>query len=117
LCASKKKRIRLKYFVTGLLQLFEIPRCDALRASSLIGALARSWISGCFSLVPKIIKKDGFVSFFYSNDHQPVHIHVRRGSGEAVFDSDNGVELRESQGMSSSAGADGLRAWGHYGWF
>ena len=34
-----------------------------------------------------------------------------------MFDSDNGVELRESQGMSSSAGADGLRARGHYGWF
>jgi hypothetical protein len=52
--------------------------------------------------VPKVLEKDGFVFFFYSNDHAPIHIHVRRGGGEAVFDLDNGVELRESQGMKLS---------------
>ena len=52
--------------------------------------------------VSKVLEKDGFVFFFYSNDHAPIHIHVRRGGGEAVFDLDNGVELRESQGMKLS---------------
>ena len=52
--------------------------------------------------MPKVLEKDGFVFFFYSNDHDPIHLHVRRGGGEAVFDLDNGVELRESQGMKLS---------------
>ncbi len=54
----------------------------------------------CHALrVPKVLEKDGFVFFFYSNNREPVHIHVRRECGEAVFDLDNDVELRESQGM------------------
>jgi len=52
--------------------------------------------------LPKVLEKDGFFFLFYSNDHAPIHIHVRRGGGEAVFDLDNGVELRESQGMKLS---------------
>ena len=57
----------------------------------------------CHALrVPKVLEKDGFVFFFYSNDDAPIDIHVRRGGGEAVFDLDNDVELRESQGMKLS---------------
>jgi hypothetical protein len=37
--------------------------------------------------------------FFYSNEHRPIHVHVRRGGGEAVFDVETIVELRESQGL------------------
>ncbi len=37
--------------------------------------------------------------FFYSNDHEPVHVHVRRGDGEAVFNVREEVALRESQGL------------------
>jgi len=49
--------------------------------------------------VPKIFEKDGYRFFFYSNEHRPIHVHVRRGGGEAVFDVETGVELRESQGL------------------
>ena len=49
--------------------------------------------------MPTIFEQEGFRFFFYSNDHRPVHVHVRRGSGEAVFDVQDGVELRESQGL------------------
>jgi hypothetical protein len=49
--------------------------------------------------VPKIFEKDGYLFFFYSNEHRPIHVHVRRGGGEAVFEVENGVELRESQGL------------------
>jgi hypothetical protein len=38
--------------------------------------------------------------FFYSNDHAPIHVHVRRGGGEAVFVVDPEVELRESVGFN-----------------
>ena len=38
--------------------------------------------------------------FFYSNDHAPIHVHVRRGGGEAVFVVEPEVELRESVGLN-----------------
>jgi hypothetical protein len=49
--------------------------------------------------VPKIFEQDGYRFFFYSNEHRPIHIHVRYGSGEAVFDVEHAVELRESLGL------------------
>jgi hypothetical protein len=49
--------------------------------------------------MPKIFEKDGYRFFFYSNEHLPIHVHVRRGGGEAVFEVDPMVELRESQGL------------------
>ena len=49
--------------------------------------------------MPTIFEKDGFRFFFYSNDHRPIHVHVRYGGGEAVFDVAGEVELRESHGL------------------
>jgi len=36
-------------------------------------------------MMPKIFEEDGYSFFFSSNDHIPIHFHVRRGGGEAVF--------------------------------
>lgn len=49
--------------------------------------------------MPTVFEKDGFRFFFYSNDHRPIHVHVRKGGGEAVFVVEGDVELRESAGM------------------
>ncbi|MEI6644660.1 MAG: DUF4160 domain-containing protein [bacterium] len=50
--------------------------------------------------MPKIFENDGFRFFFYSNDHEPIHVHVWHGGGEAVFKvSADEVELRESLNM------------------
>ena len=49
--------------------------------------------------MPTVFTKDGFRFFFYSNDHRPIHVHVRKGGGEAVFYIEGGVELRESVGL------------------
>ncbi len=49
--------------------------------------------------VPTIFETEGYRFFFYSNDHEPVHVHVRRGGGEAVFDVREEIALRESQGL------------------
>jgi hypothetical protein len=49
--------------------------------------------------MPKVFEQDGFRFFFYSNDHSPVHIHVSYGGGEAIFNVEGRVELRESQGL------------------
>lgn len=34
--------------------------------------------------MPKIFEYLGFVFFFYSNDHDPVHCHVKKGEKEAI---------------------------------
>lgn len=49
--------------------------------------------------MPTIFEKDGYRFFFYSNDHRPVHVHVRYGKGEAVFNVEDEIALRESQGL------------------
>ena len=52
-----------------------------------------------FRFMPAIFEQDGFRFFFYSNDHRPIHVHVRYAGGEAVFLIEEGVELRESSGL------------------
>jgi Domain of unknown function (DUF4160) len=49
--------------------------------------------------MPKIFEQDGYRFFIYSNEHRPIHVHVRYGGGEAVFDVEAAVELRESHGL------------------
>jgi hypothetical protein len=49
--------------------------------------------------VPKVFDQDGYRFFFYSNDHRPIHVHVRFGGGEAVFNVEGTIELRESFGL------------------
>ncbi len=49
--------------------------------------------------MPLVFEKDGFRFAFYSNDHRPIHVHVRKGEGEAIFNVEDSVELRESMGM------------------
>jgi hypothetical protein len=51
--------------------------------------------------MPTVFTQDGFRFFFYSNDHSPIHVHVRRGSGEAVFEVEEDIILRESVGMKT----------------
>ena len=49
--------------------------------------------------MPQIFEKEGFKFGFYSNDHRPIHVHVRKGGAEAIFDVEYLVELRESHGF------------------
>ncbi len=49
--------------------------------------------------MPLVFERDGFKFAFYSNDHRPIHVHVRKGGGEAIFDVEDAVELRESFGL------------------
>ena len=49
--------------------------------------------------MPTVFRKGGFRFFLYSNDHRPIHVHVRYQSGEAVFEIEDGIILRESHGI------------------
>ena len=50
--------------------------------------------------MPTVFSEAGYRFFFYSNDHLPIHVHVRYQSGEAVFNVEEGVDLRESHGLN-----------------
>ncbi len=49
--------------------------------------------------MPGVFEEDGYKFFFYSNEHRPIHVHVRYGAGEAVFNIEPSIELRESHGL------------------
>lgn len=36
--------------------------------------------------MPTLFRAFGLRFFFYSNEHEPIHIHVRNSDGEAKFD-------------------------------
>ncbi|MBR4522971.1 MAG: DUF4160 domain-containing protein [Kiritimatiellae bacterium] len=49
--------------------------------------------------MPNVFTKDGYNFYFFSNEHEPIHVHVKTGSGKAKFDVSNDVQLLESKGM------------------
>ena len=36
--------------------------------------------------MPKIYEYFGFIFYFYSNEHEPIHVHAIHGDKESVFD-------------------------------
>lgn len=36
--------------------------------------------------MPKIFEYFGFIFYFYSNEHEPIHVHVRLGEKETIFE-------------------------------
>ncbi|MCF2603942.1 DUF4160 domain-containing protein [Parabacteroides distasonis] len=36
--------------------------------------------------MPKIFEYFGLIFLFYSNEHEPIHVHVMRDGKEAVFE-------------------------------
>ena len=49
--------------------------------------------------MPTILDKDGYRFYFFSNEHEPIHVHVRFGAGKARFELAEDVSLLESKGM------------------
>ena len=36
--------------------------------------------------MPKIVEYFGFIFYFFSNEHEPIHVHVLHGGKESIFD-------------------------------
>ena len=53
--------------------------------------------------MPEIFRIFGFSFFFYSREHEPIHVHVEGNDGYAVFDlvGDDFV-LREERGIKAN---------------
>jgi hypothetical protein len=55
--------------------------------------------------MPKVLEYFGFVFYFYSNEHLPIHVHVSFGEYESIFEilfengKIKGVEVRKATGI------------------
>ncbi|MBQ9677659.1 MAG: DUF4160 domain-containing protein [Prevotella sp.] len=62
--------------------------------------------------MPKIFEYFGFIFYFYSNEHEPIHVHVIHGANESIFDLIimNGVllelKVREKKGANPLSDKD-----------
>lgn len=55
--------------------------------------------------MPEIFRFFGFVFFFYSREHDPLHVHVEGNGGRAKYDYDNDTQrfvLNYSDGIKTS---------------
>ena len=50
--------------------------------------------------MPEILRMFGIRFFFYSREHEPIHVHVKNADGKAKFDIlTEGVVLVKNEGM------------------
>ena len=62
--------------------------------------------------MPKIFEYFGFIFFFYSNEHEPIHVHVIHGTNESIFDiiimngELQGLHVREKKGAEPLSDKD-----------
>jgi len=49
--------------------------------------------------MPTLLTLFGIKFFFYSNDHEPIHIHIENADGKAKFTIDTEVKLIENIGI------------------
>lgn len=51
--------------------------------------------------MPTIFILLGYRFYFYANDHLPIHIHIEKGDGKAVFQIEPEVKLLKSENMKT----------------
>ena len=49
--------------------------------------------------MPTVLFVFGLRFYFYSAEHEPIHVHVVSGDGKAKFSLEPAVELVQNQGM------------------
>ena len=52
--------------------------------------------------MPTLLILFGLRFYFYVNDHEPIHIHVEKGDGEAKFEIENDIKLVYNHGLKAS---------------
>lgn len=62
--------------------------------------------------MPKIFEYFGLIFYFYSNEHEPIHVHVKHGDKESIFEliMMNGelvsINIRKKSGVDSLSSKD-----------
>jgi hypothetical protein len=74
--------------------------------------------------VPTLLEIEGFRFYFFSLEHEPPHVHVRRGHGKARFllspvelvksRGFTRAELRRSHDLTEEHAASFLQRWNEY---
>jgi hypothetical protein len=59
-------------------------------------------MSEVVALSPTVFKAKGFRFFFFSNEEERIHIHVKSSSGEAKFWLDPAIEVAVNYGLSEN---------------
>ncbi len=62
--------------------------------------------------MPTVLRQDGFAVRIYTDDHEPMHVHVIRAEGELVINLGGGQTapwVRENNGMSARDERSALR--------
>lgn len=68
--------------------------------------------------MPKIFEYFGFIFFFYSNEHEPIHVHVIKGEFAMIFElilmngELAGIKQRSATGYASLSEKDARTAEG-----
>lgn len=57
------------------------------------------WLNTPLGDLPTVLNQDGYKVSFYSNEHEPPHMHVRGHGGSAIFQIAP-IELRKNSGYS-----------------
>ena len=55
--------------------------------------------------MPTVLRKNGFQVIIWTNDHEPMHVHVFKAEGELVINLGNGkaeISIRENYGMRNT---------------
>ena len=55
-----------------------------------------------YQTMPTLFIFFGFRFMFYSNDHEPIHVHVIKGDSEARFQVQPEVELIDNRGLKTA---------------
>jgi hypothetical protein len=73
--------------------------------------------------MPKVFEKDGYLFFFYMNEHLPIHIHVMKNGKKAKFEvsesevllvADGGLktlEIKKAQELASDRRMEIVAKW------
>ena len=62
--------------------------------------------------MPKIFEYFGLIFYFYSNEHEPIHVHVKHGDKESIFElimmdgELERIDIREKAGVEPLTGKD-----------
>lgn len=57
-------------------------------------------MSGKENIMPTVLRQHGFEIMIYTHDHEPMHVHVFKGSGEIIIELSD-ISIREAYAMSS----------------
>lgn len=62
--------------------------------------------------MPTLLKEDGFRFFFYSNEHDPAHVHIEKGDTYAKIELDTFkvVEIDKAKGKDKKKMLDIVKA-------